>query len=88
MKKSIYNSSNKVLIIVFSSFQIVSDQWIYLFCGVGTKVMHTTTDNIAYILFFSDYSIVKVGFNITFTAIEGMKEFEQSCKYLSHTCVL
>ena len=52
-------------------FQIASKDWTFLICGIGTKVVHTTTDNVAYILFHSDYSINKIGFNLTFTSIEG-----------------
>ena len=49
----------------------------HIICGYGTKVMHTTTDNIAHIMFRSDFSIVKLGFNITFTSIEGMQVFQK-----------
>ena len=44
----------------------------YLICGIGLKVMHTSTDNIASIHFNSDHIVVKAGFNITFTTIEGV----------------
>ena len=44
----------------------------YYICGVGLKIMHTSTDNVASIVFTSDHIVVKAGFNITFTTIEGV----------------
>ena len=67
-----------LIIAYVCSFQIRSVELKYWMCGYGTKVMHTTTDNIAYILFHSDLSIVRIGFNITFTNIEGMQVFHKA----------
>ena len=59
----------------------------HVLCGVGTKVMHTATDNIAYILFYSDLSVVKIGFNITFTSIEGTRAILKVFEVFVDMCV-
>ena len=38
-------------------------------------MMQTISENIADIVFRSDFSIIKIGFNITFSSIEGKQVF-------------
>ena len=44
----------------------------HVICGVGTKIAMISSGNIVPIIFGSDYSVNKAGFNITFTPIAGV----------------
>ena len=52
--------------------QIQTDQEdAYVLCGVTTKHMLTSNDNVVLITFHTDYTINKAGFNMTYHAITG-----------------
>ena len=50
-------------------FQITANQYQSLLCGTGYKILITTLSNKAWIIFNSDHTINRFGFNMTFVQI-------------------
>ena len=49
-------------------------------CGVGLNIVLMSTDNSVSIVFSSDYSVNRAGFNTTFAPVDGRFEFHKFLK--------
>ena len=55
-------------------------------CGTGLKEPVSTNDYMVSVMFYSDYSLNRLGFNITFTQIKGIYRNYTSAFQTDLTC--